>query len=88
MELEEKDHLDQERMSQAGPARLMAPGLVPDQWLLSLGVTKLWWCEERQCRVSIHGVGDRTHRQQRPHARTLLRAVNDILAIKLKLMQR
>lgn len=41
MGLEEKEHLGRERMSQEGPVP------VPDQWFLSLVVTKLCWWEEK-----------------------------------------
>lgn len=82
MELEEKECLGQERMSWEGPALVdgscpwsMAPVPGCHQAVLVGGEAHA-------------GVWDRTHRRQRPHARTLLRAVNDIPAIKLELMQR
>lgn len=90
MELEEKERLGREGMSQEGQA--LADGSCP--W----SVAPVPGCHQAlvvggEARAGsqsqlLRGVWDRTHRRQRPHARTLLRAVNDIPAIKLELMQR
>lgn len=81
VELEEKEHLSQERMSREGPA--LADGSWPCPWSMVGCHQALLVGGEAQA-----GLWDRTHQRQRPHARTLLRAVNDIPAIKLELMQR
>lgn len=84
MELEEKERLGQERMSWEGPA------VVDGSWPCPWSMAPVPGCHQAVLvgGEAHAGVWDRTHLRQRPHARTLLRAVNDIPAIKLELMQR